>query len=838
MLESRSLYGGLFLLAIIATCCTGQTDLCAATDAQISCDNCLAASGDCVWCPYTPCQNSTLNRVTHCYSRTSAFICPEPVVDPPAVVTNTQDANLSNESLTGVESIQVSPQRVRMELRRGSPQSFNMSFIALRNTPLDVYFLLDVSASLVQIFTALRDNLQEIASSIGRISSAYQIGIGGFIDKDVFPYGGTNNYFVKFRNATICRQEGGVCDLPFGYRHYLKLTNDTSKFQDVLDNNITLRVNADSPEGGLDALMQIAVCDDIIGWRESSLKMVFLITDNDFHIAGDGYLAGLVRPNDALCHMERIPMPGFEEQFEYTYSRLQDYPSISQLRTVLERELIVPIFGIQQSQPQDPRILVYENLAAAYPTVQASAIPIVLGSGSTSSTNQTTAELIIDLINNAYEATAQTIQVVTPTIDGYTITVDPLDCPMIIITDEGRRSCRVTLDEIITFKVTVELTDCSAGSQTIQLRGAPYEFSTIDLEPVCTCGCSQTKDNNSECCNDIGTLVCGRCDCNSDVTGRFGYQCECDEPAIACPMFNGTECGGEMRGMCSGCGVCICNPPFFGPENGCRCDDASCNCNGRGSCVCGVPPECACDALAPVSQEPYFGPTCDCNPDICFNTNWTSDGRKAELCQVANNRNNSGMCACTGCQCGQTATGTADLQSGDGLCLPMNLCDFFAPCVSCTISGENCPDLLCSTHPSYLLRRSDEVSDSNTDQYFSNPCNAIVGGCTYEFSVGRPSFAYNLPVLIFEDTMDCGQLPSWAPYTIAAGIVLLIIVLGLLILCLLKIGFVVWDKKEYGKFTAELQHADFAPHENPLYLTPQQDYPNPILRRHSSKRSK
>ncbi len=51
-------------------------------------------------------------------------------------------------------------------------------------------------------------------------------------------------------------------------------------------------------------------------------------------------------------------------------------------------------------------------------------------------------------------------------------------------------------------------------------------------------------------------------------------------------------------------------------------------CVGRGSCVCGVPPECACDALAPVSQEPYFGPTCECNPDICFNANWTSDGRK------------------------------------------------------------------------------------------------------------------------------------------------------------------------------------------------------------------
>ncbi|XP_064402222.1 integrin beta-like protein 1 [Halichondria panicea] len=157
---------------------------------------------------------------------------------------------------------------------------------------------------------------------------------------------------------------------------------------------------------------------------------------------------------------------------------------------------------------------------------------------------------------------------------------------------------------------------------------------------------------------------------------HFGYQCHCEcesgerplSGVITCPLFNGTECGGEMRGNCSSCGTCICNPPFFGPENGCRCDDASCNCNGRGSCVCGVPPECACDALAPVSQEQYFGPTCDCNPDICFNTNWTSDGRKAELCQVADDPNNSGICTCNGCQCGRTATGTT---SGNGLCLPM-----------------------------------------------------------------------------------------------------------------------------------------------------------------------
>ncbi len=33
-----------------------------------------------------------------------------------------------------------------------------------------------------------------IAASIAEISSAYRIGIGGFVDKNVFPYGGTSDY--------------------------------------------------------------------------------------------------------------------------------------------------------------------------------------------------------------------------------------------------------------------------------------------------------------------------------------------------------------------------------------------------------------------------------------------------------------------------------------------------------------------------------------------------------------------------------------------------------------------------------------------------------------------
>ena len=48
----------------------------------------------------------------------------------------------------------------------------------------------------------------------------------------------------------------------------------------------------DNPEGGLDALLQVMVCKDRIGWRPDSRKIILVATDNDYHNAMDGKLAG------------------------------------------------------------------------------------------------------------------------------------------------------------------------------------------------------------------------------------------------------------------------------------------------------------------------------------------------------------------------------------------------------------------------------------------------------------------------------------------------------------------------------------------------------------------
>ena len=61
--------------------------------------------------------------------------------------------------------------------------------------------------------------------------------------------------------------------------------------------------NIDNPEGGFDALLQVMVCEEDIGWRDQSRKVIIYTTDQSFHIAMDGKLGGIVTPNDGKCHL-------------------------------------------------------------------------------------------------------------------------------------------------------------------------------------------------------------------------------------------------------------------------------------------------------------------------------------------------------------------------------------------------------------------------------------------------------------------------------------------------------------------------------------------------------
>ncbi len=138
------------------------------------------------------------------------------------------------------------------------------------------------------------------------------------------------------------------CTSPFSYKNVLKLTSNGGQFNTLVGKQ-QISGNLDSPEGGFDAIMQVAVCgvsgkqqheeplftmhweymsffsyfqwknlnvfhslyvslslslsQEHIGWRNVTRLLVFS-TDAGFHFAGDGKLGGIVLPNDGKCHLE------------------------------------------------------------------------------------------------------------------------------------------------------------------------------------------------------------------------------------------------------------------------------------------------------------------------------------------------------------------------------------------------------------------------------------------------------------------------------------------------------------------------------------------------------
>lgn len=81
------------------------------------------------------------------------------------------------------------------------------------------------------------------------------LGFGSFVDKTVLPF--VNTHPEKLQNP--CPNKDTPCQPPFAYKHILSLTDDAKKFESEVGKQF-ISGNLDAPEGGLDAMMQAAVC--------------------------------------------------------------------------------------------------------------------------------------------------------------------------------------------------------------------------------------------------------------------------------------------------------------------------------------------------------------------------------------------------------------------------------------------------------------------------------------------------------------------------------------------------------------------------------------------------
>ncbi|KAI5633054.1 integrin beta chain VWA domain-containing protein [Phthorimaea operculella] len=349
--------------------------------------------------------------------------------------------------------------------------------------------------------------------------------------------------------------------------------------------------------------MQAVVCKREIGWRDKARRLLVFSTDAGFHYAGDGKLGGIVQPNDGQCHME---------DNSYTHSTIQDYPSISQINLKVKKNAINVIFAVTSEQ-----ISVYEQLSKHI-------------EGSSSGVLSEDSGNVVELVRDQYNKITSTVEMKDTASDAvqivyYSSCLGPKDD-----IQQTNKCDGLKVGDVVEFTAEITLKECpkdpNQWRQTFEISPVGVsESMTVELEMICDCPCERpghfAYENSTNVCNGHGTSACGVCVCQP---GYFGKSCECSPHGGVSPeqdrgcrppnMLTGPLC--SNRGTCM-CGVCECHKMddptkvISGPY--CECDNFTCDmnkgllCSGpdHGECVCG---KCSC-------HPDYSGPACQCLKD-------------------------------------------------------------------------------------------------------------------------------------------------------------------------------------------------------------------------------
>ncbi|XP_067008019.2 integrin beta-PS [Anabrus simplex] len=773
-------------------------------------------------------------------------------------------------------SSQIQPQRSRLRLRLGEEYNIQIRFVKARDYPVDLYYLLDLSNSMLAQKDMLSDVTDDLTNAMKDLTSNFRLGFGSFVDKVTMPYVLT----MPDRLKHPC--DG--CASPYSFKNHMPLDVNTSLFKHSVS-AAPISGNIDSPEGGFDALMQAMICTDRIKWREDARRLLVFSTDAIYHLAGDGRLGGIIEPNDGLCHMN--------DEEEYTAGLLYDYPSIAQLDNTAVENNINIIFAVTSKVKED-----YLSLSE-YIT------------GSSCGVLSKDFKNIAELVHAQSEKLTQRVEI-TGVFDKrvkvhyYSKCLNP-DGELM----ETDKCEKVKPNDKITFEARVKVTECPPEYDTVwntTLYFKPVginETLEVELQVYCGCQCEKKEEHNSSYCSSGGTLRCGICECNKGLTGRL---CQCDKSSMKSGDLDDSNCRIDNNSrVCSGhgtcrCGVCDCykgngnNQVYSGKY--CQCDNFSCNryegklCNGLGECKCGnchcllgwkgdacqirdnrkecIDPftkqECSghgkCDDGICICDQEYTGKYCEeClvhSDKVCLCDDISCKRHEGKLC------NDLGECKCGNCQCSPGWKGdaceiyddvekckdpfTKEVCSGYGKCVDGNCtcnegyggkycehgwgylgsrCKVLGECLECFLyDGEEC-DNLCTTHYNITINEvvdtlTEEDAKENEDEYFClYPDDS---GCLIIFIYKEKEGLTNITAQKEKECRGDGNI--WA---VVFGVIGGTLLIGLLFIILWKVMTTVYDNREYAKFEKERERSKFDRGENPLFRGAVTKFDNPTF---------
>ncbi|XP_014804726.1 PREDICTED: integrin beta-2 isoform X1 [Calidris pugnax] len=735
-----------------------------------TCKDCIQSGPGCAWCKKPNFTKAGEPDSIRCDTteQLKQRGCPQDEIEFPVNnITETQNSPLSND-------IQLTPQEVHLKLRIGQPAEFKVKFRRAMGYPIDLYYLMDLSYSMLDDLEKVKKLGGELLRALESTTSSRRIGFGCFVDKTVLPF--VNTHPEKLQNP--CPNKDKHCQPPFAFKHILSLTDDAKQFESEVGKQF-ISGNLDAPEGGLDAMMQAAVCGDLIGWRNVTRLLVYA-TDDGFHFAGDGKLGAILTPNDGKCHLE---------DNMYKKSNEFDYPSVGQLVQKLAENNIQPIFAVTSKM-----VDVYKKLSEMIPKS-------AVGELNEDSSN------VIELIQEAYNNLSSQIILDHSTLPDFLDVKYDSSCSKDKATfNKARGQCdNVKINDEVIFTVRVTAKEC-IKSQSFTIR--PLGFTdtlTVHLDSNCDCNCTAQPDPTA--CNGKGSIVCGICSCNSGYTGK---NCECETKGKTSKELEGSCRKDNSSVICSGlgdcvCGQCICHTSDVPDKHiygtFCECDNMNCEfhngslCGGkdRGRCDCG---ECKCTSM-------YQGSACQCKKSTegCLNI-------RHKECSLR------GTCHCNRCQC-RGGYQPPFCQECPGCPSP---CGRYVSCVECIAfnSGpfekncsEACPNI-------QKVEKLDEASRQCREKDSQN--------CWISFRMFQED-GEEIYTITVDTEKECPEPPNVALIVgvTVAGVALI----GLVLLLIWRLLTELFDRREYRRFEKEKSKAKWNDADNPLFKSATTTVVNP-----------
>lgn len=732
-----------------------------------TCSDCLLTGPHCAWCSQ---ENFThlSGAGERCDTPANLLAkgCQLPFIENPV----SQVEILQNKPLSvgrqknSSDIVQIAPQSLVLKLRPGGEQTLQVQVRQTEGYPVDLYYLMDLSASMDDDLNTIKELGSRLAQEMSKLTSDFRLGFGSFVEKPVSPFMKTTPEEI----TNPCSSIPYFCLPTFGFKHILPLTNDAERFNEIVRKQ-KISANIDTPEGGFDAIMQAAVCKEKIGWRNDSLHLLVFVSDADSHFGMDSKLAGIVIPNDGLCHLDN--------RNEYSMSTVLEYPTIGQLIDKLVQNNVLLIFAVTQEQ-----VHLYENYAKLIP-------------GATVGLLQKDSGNILQLIISAYEELRSEVELeVLGDTEGLNLSFTAL-CSNGILFPHQKKCSHMKVGDTASFNVSVSITKCEKRSRNLIIKPVGLgDTLEILVSAECDCDCQrEVEANSSKCHHGNGSFQCGVCACNP---GHMGPRCECGEDMVStdsCKESPGhPSCSG--RGDCY-CGQCVCHLSPYGSIYGpyCQCDNFSCLrhkgllCGDNGDCDCG---ECVC-------RDGWTGEYCNCTTsrDACA----SEDG---VLCS------GRGDCVCGKCVCRNPGASGPTCERCPTCGDP---CNSKRSCIECYLSADGQAQEECEDK---CKAAGATVSEEDFSKDTSVPCSLQgENECLITFLITTDNEGKTIIHNISEK--DCPKPPNIP--MIMLGVSLAILLIGVVLLCIWKLLVSFHDRKEVAKFEAERSKAKWQTGTNPLY---------------------